>query len=192
MIEQGEFIMQDAGTKRDIQIKKDLDLCFLPGQRVQMSMNFCWPGYPPSTCPSCYVVWSGSEGGDVECQVCGTVFEIRPEIPYGYRVTLGGINLPFKILAWPSKTLMLLMENGHKESRMSQHTDAFDNARRWLFERVAEKTRKFRRIRITYQHHLSPVVRGEPTAEPWTIENQGWRLVAIGHSELHTVEVGCL
>lgn len=43
-IDRGEFVIQETSTKRDIDLASDWDLCFLPGQRVEMSMIFQHPG----------------------------------------------------------------------------------------------------------------------------------------------------
>jgi hypothetical protein len=40
MIERGEFVIEDDGTKRDIDLADDWETCFYPGQRVSMSMVF--------------------------------------------------------------------------------------------------------------------------------------------------------
>jgi hypothetical protein len=36
-IERGEFVIQDAITKRDIDLNTDWEVCFSPGQRVMMN-----------------------------------------------------------------------------------------------------------------------------------------------------------
>jgi hypothetical protein len=59
MIERGEFVIEDDGTKRDINLADDWETCFSPGQRVSMSMVFEHrKGGPKSTCPGC-----GTESG---------------------------------------------------------------------------------------------------------------------------------
>jgi hypothetical protein len=39
-IDRGEFVIQDAATKRDIDLAQDWELCFRPGQHVDMNMVF--------------------------------------------------------------------------------------------------------------------------------------------------------
>jgi hypothetical protein len=39
-IDKGEFAIQDIATRRDIDLKADWEICFQPGQRVEMSMVF--------------------------------------------------------------------------------------------------------------------------------------------------------
>ena len=43
MVERGEFAIQDSVTKQDIDLRADWELCFSPGQRVDMSMIFDLP-----------------------------------------------------------------------------------------------------------------------------------------------------
>ncbi|RYP75160.1 hypothetical protein DL770_007468 [Monosporascus sp. CRB-9-2] len=51
MIERGEFVIEDDGTKRDIDLASDWESCFSPGQRVSMSMVFSRRA--ASSCPGC-------------------------------------------------------------------------------------------------------------------------------------------
>ncbi|CAG8958963.1 hypothetical protein HYFRA_00012119 [Hymenoscyphus fraxineus] len=56
MIERGNFAIQDAFTKRDIDLNKEWDVCFLPGQKVEMSMvftKFFNPEMRGCQCPHC-------------------------------------------------------------------------------------------------------------------------------------------
>jgi hypothetical protein len=39
-IDKGEFVIQDLATKRDIDLGGNWDVCFRPGQTVEMSMTF--------------------------------------------------------------------------------------------------------------------------------------------------------
>ncbi|EAQ84488.1 hypothetical protein CHGG_08502 [Chaetomium globosum CBS 148.51] len=58
-IERGEFVIEDDGTKRDVDLTSDWGTCFFPGQRVSMSMVFkSLKNATTSTCPSC-----GTESG---------------------------------------------------------------------------------------------------------------------------------
>lgn len=71
-IERGEFVIQDSATKRDIDLRRDWELCFSPGQRVDMSM-ICTRAepltFPTRLCPKCGHCTGSSEavrGEDVE------------------------------------------------------------------------------------------------------------------------------
>jgi hypothetical protein len=55
-IERGEFVIEDDGTKRDVDLSRDWGNCFFPGQRVSMSMIF--KRVKMTTCPGC-----GTESG---------------------------------------------------------------------------------------------------------------------------------
>jgi hypothetical protein len=57
-IERGEFAIEDAATRRDVNLEDDWETCFSPGQRVNMSMIFrrdC-PNYAKRriSCPNCH------------------------------------------------------------------------------------------------------------------------------------------
>ena len=51
-IENGEFAMNDASTKHDIDLGTDWDVCFFPGQRVEMSMVFEQQQNTGNQCPA--------------------------------------------------------------------------------------------------------------------------------------------
>lgn len=56
MIEHGEFVIEDDGMKRAIDLTSDWQACFFPGQRVSMSMVFIrhtGSNSAMSNCPSC-------------------------------------------------------------------------------------------------------------------------------------------
>lgn len=65
MIERGEFVIQDSGTMRDIDLSSDWETCFRPGQRVDMSMTFTQGDFEENlySCPKCKKLagWSASE-----------------------------------------------------------------------------------------------------------------------------------
>lgn len=52
-IERGEFVIQDTATKRDIDLSSDWEVCFFPGQRVDMSMIFTKTDTVVGKCPKC-------------------------------------------------------------------------------------------------------------------------------------------
>lgn len=54
MIERGEFVIENDGTKRGINLVSEWEACFFPGQRVSMSMVFKRSvGLLTCTCPGC-------------------------------------------------------------------------------------------------------------------------------------------
>ncbi|KAN0098878.1 hypothetical protein V8E51_014541 [Hyaloscypha variabilis] len=74
MIERGDFVIQDSATKKDVNLEMDWELCFSPGQRVEMSMVFKRPARPTNTCPTCKADCGGSTEEDIECPKCGLNF----------------------------------------------------------------------------------------------------------------------
>ena len=60
-IDAGEFAIQDAATKMDIDLASAWETCFAPGQHVEMSMIvYCHGGFPNGKCcPRC-----GDTGAD--------------------------------------------------------------------------------------------------------------------------------
>lgn len=66
-IERREFAIEDSVTKRDIDLKTKWDVCFFPGQRVEMSMIFRQTnlsyGLAEHTCPRCICPHPNPEEG---------------------------------------------------------------------------------------------------------------------------------
>ena len=62
----GEFVIEDSVSKKDIDLDADWDLCFSPGQRVEMSMIFKQAQMPASTCPKCKTSCAGDQDKDIE------------------------------------------------------------------------------------------------------------------------------
>ena len=60
-----EFVIEDSTSKQDIDLEADWDLCFSPGQRVEMSMMFRQLEIS-STCPRCRVDCSSHEDREIE------------------------------------------------------------------------------------------------------------------------------
>ena len=53
-IKEGDFVIQDSATKSDIDLIGDWDLCFAPGQRVEMSIIYRLRfKMVQSICPKC-------------------------------------------------------------------------------------------------------------------------------------------
>ncbi|MCJ1249967.1 hypothetical protein MMC30_007193 [Trapelia coarctata] len=81
-IARGEFIIQESRTKRRIDLSRDWDSCFQPGQRVEMSIAFQRPTIGNDACPGCKVTPSLLQPGpehldeeqDIECNVCGLTY----------------------------------------------------------------------------------------------------------------------
>jgi hypothetical protein len=67
-IEKGEFAIQDAATKKDINLESAWVTCFTPGQHVEMSMVFSTKGSGSlySCCPKCGDSNGNTLRGDIE------------------------------------------------------------------------------------------------------------------------------
>jgi hypothetical protein len=66
-IRRREFYLQDSATKDPIDISRPWDICFFPGQAVEMSMTFEHIGPTESTiCPACGIevddMWENGRG----------------------------------------------------------------------------------------------------------------------------------
>ncbi|MCJ1388796.1 hypothetical protein MMC18_001646 [Xylographa bjoerkii] len=82
-IENRESAIQETHSKRDIDLNRDWDCCFLPGQRVEMSMIFRQRDKAitdSDVCPGCNVLSEAAEDEDVEC-ACGLVYRKSLEPP---------------------------------------------------------------------------------------------------------------
>lgn len=53
-IERGEFVIQDAATKLDVDLTLPWEACFTPGQHTVMSMVFNSKKTPKMCCPNCH------------------------------------------------------------------------------------------------------------------------------------------
>ncbi|KXS95844.1 hypothetical protein AC578_1195 [Pseudocercospora eumusae] len=74
-IHSGEFIIHDATNGRHIDLTKDWDTCFMPGQRIDMRMVFRWHSRRRDACPSCgYRGERNKQLQDSECKSCGLIF----------------------------------------------------------------------------------------------------------------------
>jgi len=62
----GEFAIEDSISRKDIDLDEDWDLCFSPGQRVEMSMIFRRDIFLVSSCPKCKTACSGGQDGENE------------------------------------------------------------------------------------------------------------------------------
>ena len=65
-IERGQFALENAQTKRLIDLRRPWHTCMLPGQRIDMSMIFSQADVPRSTCPGCRHENSNANTEDVE------------------------------------------------------------------------------------------------------------------------------
>ncbi|KAL3455946.1 hypothetical protein BJX64DRAFT_53429 [Aspergillus heterothallicus] len=73
MIDRGEFVIEDTVTHSLIDISRDWETCFFPGQRVAMSMVFV-KRVSGTCCPQCKTDYSEGSGKEVICTICGVVF----------------------------------------------------------------------------------------------------------------------
>ena len=53
-VERGQFALEEAHTKRTIDLRQPWSNCFIPGQKVYMSMIFSQPESSKTNCPSCH------------------------------------------------------------------------------------------------------------------------------------------
>ena len=65
-IEKGHFFLEEARTKRLVDLRRPWHTCFLPGQKIDKSMVFSQAENPRSTCPGCQYESSANTTGDVE------------------------------------------------------------------------------------------------------------------------------
>lgn len=65
-IKRGQFALEEAGTKRTVDLGRPWHTCFLPGQKIDMSMVFSQPETPKSTCPGCQYETEGKNAEDIE------------------------------------------------------------------------------------------------------------------------------
>ena len=65
-IRNDEFAIEDSMTKQDIDLQGDWEMCFRPGQKVDMSMLFDRNMDFPSSCPRCRHSCDGRAEDDIE------------------------------------------------------------------------------------------------------------------------------
>ena len=76
-IDRGEFMIQETSTKREIDLDNDWETCFLPGQRVGMSMIFRRTIIDHGICPGCAARKTTNgleENKGVDCSNCGMTY----------------------------------------------------------------------------------------------------------------------
>ncbi|KAL8864434.1 MAG: hypothetical protein Q9174_007357 [Haloplaca sp. 1 TL-2023] len=73
-IEDGHFTMHDAISKRDIDLTLPWEQCFMPGQRVEMSMLIKRQDFNRGICPNCAWECEDVSGYDIQCKQCGLTF----------------------------------------------------------------------------------------------------------------------
>lgn len=77
-IERGRFAIQDSATKRDVDLADNWDICFHPGQRVEMSIIFTdWGRHSHAMCPKCEKECIYSVNIDVEWYVLNKCREFQ-------------------------------------------------------------------------------------------------------------------
>jgi len=97
-IDRGEFIIEEAGTKRHIDLTKDWELCFLPGQKVLMSMVFSPQRPLGSACPSCGAACAGAIDEENVCATCGFTFQRIIEPAEDPQMWLNAVCLGFSVI----------------------------------------------------------------------------------------------
>ena len=75
-IARGEFVIQDAGSKKLIDLAGDWNTCFAPGQRVEMSIVFKVRKATNPSCPGCRAAYATSKdvSDTVDYLACGMSF----------------------------------------------------------------------------------------------------------------------
>ena len=73
-VDSGEFIIQDAGTKRVINLRKNWNQCFSPGQHVTMSMMIWWDKVVKDRCSNCDTPCPSTAKQEIQCSNCGVYF----------------------------------------------------------------------------------------------------------------------
>ena len=71
----GESFLLDTPTKRQINLSKQWDACFMPGQRIEMRMIFQKQTRRLNSCPSCGYTSEQRTDKDIECENCGLIFK---------------------------------------------------------------------------------------------------------------------
>jgi len=79
-IDNDEFVIEEAGTGRILDLAQDWESCFLPGQTVLMSMVFHQMPVQGSTCPSCEAACDGPQDKELVCPVCRFTFRRVKEV----------------------------------------------------------------------------------------------------------------
>ena len=65
-IRNNEFVIEDLTTKQDVDLQGDWEMCFRPGQKVDMSMLFDRNIGLPTSCPRCRHSCNGGADDDIE------------------------------------------------------------------------------------------------------------------------------
>ena len=65
-IEKGQFVLEEARTKQQVDLRRPWHMCFLPGQKIDMSMLFSLTTTATATCPGCQYESLGDPAMDVE------------------------------------------------------------------------------------------------------------------------------
>ena len=93
-IENGEFIIHDAGNGRRIDLDAHWDTCFLPGQKVDMRMTFYWNTRRRKFCPACDTPCIGRMGVDAQCPQCGLIYRRTLNVTESSSVSPGALTKP--------------------------------------------------------------------------------------------------
>ncbi|KAH6617481.1 hypothetical protein F5144DRAFT_393368 [Chaetomium tenue] len=105
-IERGEFVIEDDGTKRDIDLSSDWETCFLSGQRVSMSMVFKRVRNPTTTtCPGCGTEPGSAPDREVMCEKCGVIFRRVREESDEMPPPVHPMALPERVRSWDRQLL---------------------------------------------------------------------------------------
>ena len=140
-IERGEFILQETATQRILDVSKNWDTCFRPGQRVTMSMIFRGSCRESSTCPNCQTTCDGPIQGDKKCAECGLIFQDA--------YTASEVGLPY--MAYMTLLLVFLREY----SELAKDEENYPVGPRALTcANDLDEMRQYRRVNIIAPHPM--------------------------------------
>ena len=75
-IDNGEFVIYESATGRQVDLARDWETCLLPGQRIDMRMVFERGAKRRNVCPACRTRCgrAKTKHSDIECPACGLIF----------------------------------------------------------------------------------------------------------------------
>ncbi len=157
-IDRGEFAIQESSTKRQIDLHSDWETCFLPGQRVDMSMIFRRTILDHSICPGCAgrrTVNRLEENEAVECLKCGMTYshqavQCTQITPVTSRPSIVYVNARDPKFQGPG---LRTPQRGSRPSKRKREHDA------------NEEMRLFRRVRILDEIKKGAEDDGEPDTD---------------------------
>ena len=140
-IDRGEFMIEEAGSKRPIDLAQDWELCFLPGQKVLMSMVFSMvfsrSKKAGSTCPNCGTHCAGPADEEQLCEFCGVASQTVNETSKNFKMPppkVATTNLTWAVTKKPEIRALELSQLKRKREPCSDYDEL------GLFRRVCIRT----------------------------------------------------